>query len=162
VPRGVYKRTPEYRAIMSKAMSDKKHSEASKAKMSLSKLGKKRKPFSEQTKKRMSESHKKMVANKNNNWKGGRNFCKSIGYIYVHCPNHPNSNHKGYVLEHRYVMSKNIKRPLRDNEIVHHINGDTTDNRIENLILMLHGEHSAMHRKVEHSLKSSNTPKISS
>jgi hypothetical protein len=37
--------------------------------------------------------------------------------------------------EHRWVMEQSIKRKLYPWETVHHINGDTLDNRIENLEL---------------------------
>ncbi len=36
-------------------------------------------------------------------------------------------------------------RPLTADEVVHHINGDKTDNRIENLQLMTNAEHTIMH-----------------
>lgn len=51
----------------------------------------------------------------------------------------------GYRYEHRVVMEAHIGRPLDTSEHVHHINHDGQDNRIENLELVSHSDHSRMH-----------------
>jgi len=48
--------------------------------------------------------------------------------------NHPYA-YKNYIREHRYAMEQKIGRYLNPKEHVHHINGDRTDNNIENLFL---------------------------
>lgn len=58
-------------------------------------------------------------------------------------------NKKGNVKQHRRIMEEHIGRRLEPDEVVHHINGIKTDNRIENLQLMTRTEHSSLHRKEE-------------
>lgn len=77
-------------------------------------------------------------------WKGGRKINKK-GHVLVLDRTSPHADANGYVLEHRKVMCEHIGRPLKDNEVVHHINGIKTDNRIENLQLMDRGEHTTLH-----------------
>lgn len=67
-----------------------------------------------------------------------RRFEKTVddqGYVMVPDPMHPNARKSKRVPEHRLVMSHYLGRALRENENVHHKNGDRTDNRIENLEL---------------------------
>jgi len=71
---------------------------------------------------------------------------KNNDYLYVSIPEHPKAVGEGhYVYEHRAVMENYLNRILRDDEIVHHINGNKTDNRLENLQLMTANEHSQYH-----------------
>lgn len=69
----------------------------------------------------------------------------SDGYRQLWMPDHPNAHLNGYILEHRFVMAESIGRPLRNDEVVHHRNGDKQDNRLENLQILSHAEHSKFH-----------------
>ncbi len=68
------------------------------------------------------------------------------GYIIIRVSSHPKANKRGDVYEHRLVMEKKIGRYLEKEEVVHHINGDKTDNRPENLKLFATtNEHTTFH-----------------
>ena len=60
---------------------------------------------------------------------------KPARYKKVIAVGHPNSNADGSILEHRLVMSEMLGRALAEGENVHHKNGDSMDNRPENLEL---------------------------
>jgi hypothetical protein len=84
------------------------------------------------------------------NFPGTHRKCKyegrmttSEGYVWLWMPDHPNAMGKRYVAEHIYVMGEHLGRPIDTVwESVHHINGNKSDNRIENLQLRIryHGK----------------------
>lgn len=51
----------------------------------------------------------------------------------------------GYVREHRKVVEGIIGRKLKTDEIIHHINVNRSDNRIENLTILTKSEHTLVH-----------------
>lgn len=84
---------------------------------------------------------KDIRGSKNGHWKGGVHH-RADGYILVRIGVVKRST-KGakYKLQHRLVMEKHLGRPLLKNEIIHHINGNRSDNRIKNLKIMTQSEH---------------------
>jgi len=68
------------------------------------------------------------------------------GYVALCIKSHPNCDQtNGYIFEHRIVMEMQLGRYLEPGEIVHHKNEVKHDNRITNLELMGHTEHTIMH-----------------
>lgn len=66
------------------------------------------------------------------------------GYVRVYVPDHPRATKAGWQFEHRVVVEEFLGRLLARDEHVHHINGIKDDNRLENLIVMSHSEHSTI------------------
>lgn len=81
---------------------------------------------------------------KSSSWKGGRKLSKK-GYILILKKGYKGTDINGYIFEHRYVMEQFLGRHLNKDEVVHHINENKTDNRIENLKLMTNSEHTIFH-----------------
>lgn len=85
---------------------------------------------------------KRLQGNTNPRWNNGVRYDASHGFYVRIEPNHPfyqmsmSAGGRRYVAEHRLVVAMSIGRPLEKWEVVHHINGDNTDNRLENLELL--------------------------
>lgn len=73
-------------------------------------------------------------------WRRGENHPRYVGreidadgYVLVHRPDHPMSNHRGYIREHRLAAEQLVGRMLEPQEVVHHIDGNPSNNDPANL-----------------------------
>ena len=83
------------------------------------------------------------IARLSPNWKGGIRKRKA-GRLMIYAPDHPYSS-AGYVWIHRLVLEKLLGRPLEPGELVHHIDGDPTNNNPDNLQIVTASEHAKIH-----------------
>ena len=79
-------------------------------------------------------------------WKGGRAL-SSHGYVKVQVGvAHPLADPNGYAYEHHVVLA-DAGMALATGDVTHHLNGDKTDNRIENLQVTSRSAHNTHHNK---------------
>ena len=69
---------------------------------------------------------------------------KTISHGYVVLTSKQWGDNQGRY-EHRVLMENHLGRKLKRSEIVHHINGNTTDNAIDNLHIVTRQEHNRIH-----------------
>lgn len=67
---------------------------------------------------------------------GKKKFKTGVGYVKI------NGRH-----EHRLEVEKAIGRRLTSDEIVHHIDSNKKNNKIENLVILTRNEHARIHFK---------------
>mgnify|MGYP001165939658 CR=1 FL=1 len=133
------KRSEETRAKMSASHMGVRNSPETKAKISASLTGRKQTPEHRATK----------VGSANPNWVGGIRDVAGGKYLEALARDHPHSNKSGYVRIHRLVLEQAIGRYLEPEEVVHHIDGNSRNNAIENLMLFAsNGEHSKYHNDI--------------
>jgi hypothetical protein len=65
----------------------------------------------------------------------------------IYCPSHPRCINACYVYEYTLIAEEMLGRYLKAGEIIHHKNGDQTDNRPENIEVITQSEHINLHRK---------------
>ncbi len=75
------------------------------------------------------------------------------GYIVTVKHGHHRADSNGCVMQHILVWEEHTGIKVPDNCVVHHLNGDKSDNRIENLCLMERGAHTTYHHMGTHRTK---------
>jgi len=165
--------TEEHKRKLSEAHKGRKFTEEHKRKLSEAKKGKKNPAHSAymkahpvnywKGKKRSEETIEKLRAVKGErNWHyGGTNSEETRKRISIsrtvrkphevwkdefHKRNRRKLEDGRIIMNARYVMQEHLGRELLFSEIVHHINGDQCDDRIENLTIVTRAEHIDLHR----------------
>lgn len=69
----------------------------------------------------------------------GTKYIRPDGYVAVKI------GIRKWELEHRLIMAEAIGRPLETDEHVHHIDGNKSNNALDNLELMTNAEHQKLH-----------------
>lgn len=67
------------------------------------------------------------------------------GYMRAYVPGYPSASKDGHILLHRLIMEQYLGRYLLSSEVVHHLNGDKTNNNVDNLELKTQHKHAQQH-----------------
>jgi hypothetical protein len=83
--------------------------------------------------------------------KVGNTFINNNGYVEVWIGKHTKEDKVGgYYREHKLLKELQIGRLLNDNDIIHHVDGNKTNNSVDNLVVCAgHYEHRKLHGQLE-------------
>jgi len=101
--------------------------------------------------KRKIRLRKEMMGASNPAWKGGVTYFKTHGNYkgvkYIRCPKEfmEMARKDGYVMEHRVLVAQQIERCLKRTEVVHHLDHNPTNNKLENLVLYVNNKDHKLH-----------------
>jgi hypothetical protein len=78
------------------------------------------------------------------NWQGGNHYHKTLGRHFITI-NKRASKRRNIMYRYRWVMEQHLGRELSPDEVIHHIDGDKTNDDLSNLQLMTQSEHAKLH-----------------
>lgn len=91
----------------------------------------------------------KLIGENSPNWKSGK-FISQKGDVMILRPdrfsNPSKSGWRRYIPEHRLIMENHLGRKLLKSELIHHLNGNKQDNRVDNLFLTTRTDHKTFHK----------------
>lgn len=79
----------------------------------------------------------------------GTKRINSQGYVEIKITHGNGTKSQNYIAEHRKLMEEHINRPLKRNEMVHHVDGNRANNDLENNLLLMT---KSQHNKLNHFL----------
>jgi len=87
------------------------------------------------------------AGHKHPNWNGGF-YTRGDGYVMVQRPDHRRTDKWGYIREHILIAEKALGKSLPLGAVIHHGNGNGTDNIGSNLVICEnHAYHNLLHQR---------------
>lgn len=91
-------------------------------------------------------------------YKNNKRYNKN-GYVVVNIPDHPkafdatgdNNPKEFFVYEHVLIAEEMINRPLKEGEVVHHLDGSRDNNSPDNLLVLSNPMHTKLHKWLDKS-----------
>ena len=101
-----------------------------------------RKPLSPEHKAALCTAAKRASEDRARSMDGQKKQDSRFGHIEIYMRG------RGWFPEHRLIVEKALGRRLQHHEIVHHINGDPSDNRNSNLLVCTQQYHAQLHARM--------------